>query len=159
MNDEAVKTLTGSKDAVAVKRAAVQLAQSAVPEDVEALGKFLMAPDFFERLDSAEDYKGTYAGLRLARVTQTLAENRTPAADRLLLRLTNSGPFNADVLRMQLLVRALAAIKVSPPEAITYWDNASQPGSPIAYDVVHALIVNQSPPAMALLEKKFGNPQ
>jgi hypothetical protein len=125
---------------------------------LETLGGFLTSAEFLGRLDTAADYQTTIARLRLARVMQALMDNRIPASDQLLLKLTKSDVFLAEVLRMQLLVRALAPIKPSPPQAITYWDSVSQPGSPLASDVVEALCINQSPPSMTLLEQKFTNP-
>ena len=61
-------------------------------------------------------------------------------------------------MRMILLVRSLAVVRPSPPDAVRYWDGKSAPGSPLAQDVVEALCVNQSDPALELLERKFADP-
>jgi hypothetical protein len=158
MNEQTLKTLQESKDPRALKNGAFDCASSKVPKDIEALGGFLMSADFLERLDSPQDYQTTIARLRLSRVMQALMDNRIAASDQLLLRLTKSDVFQAEVLRMQLLIRALVPIKPSPRDAIAYWDGVSQPGSPLAADVVEALCINQSSPAMTLLEQKFTNP-
>lgn len=157
MNDQAARTLEASADPQAVKQAALELARSAEAGDISALYNALASGGFYGKLDAAEDYRGTYSGLRLAVVVETLSENRAAGAEEALLRLTRSDAFNGDVLRMQILIRALVALKPSPPQAIAYWDRLSQPGSPIAYDVVEALCLNQSAPAMTLLEAKFNS--
>jgi hypothetical protein len=85
-------------------------------------------------------------------------DNTSPAAASVLLALTGSDAFLAHVLRMQLLVHALAPIRPAPAEAVRYWTSVAQPGSPLAYDVAQALCVNQSRPAMELLLAMLNNP-
>lgn len=157
MTPETLNTLKTSQDAREVKLAAAEVAGSKVPADLDALHGFLTDPAFLLRLDDAEAYKGTFSRLRLGAVLQALMDNRIAASDNVLIRLTRSDVFLAEVLRMQLLIRALVPIRPSPPPAIAFWDSMSQPQSPIAFDVVEALVANQSPPAMDLLEKKFTN--
>src|SRR5215467_9135928 len=128
MNDPAANTLKNAADPMDISQAAIDLARSRDAGDIGALAAFLNAPGSYLRLDAAEDYNGTIAGLRLSRVMQTLSENRAPAAEQTLLQLTHSGPFNGDVLRKQLLAAALAQVRPSPPPAITYWDKLSPPG-------------------------------
>jgi hypothetical protein len=155
---EAVRTLKNSRDRRELKNAAVLLAASRSPEDHRVLGKFLRTADFLGRLDSPKEYAGSYRDLRLGRIVQTLADNRCPSADEVLLSLVDSGDFQGHVLRIQLLLRALVVVRPSPLQVIAYWDRLSDPQSPIAGDVIEALCINQSPPALDLLERKFADP-
>jgi hypothetical protein len=150
--------LDTSREARDVKRAAVAFAASPVSDDHMVLGQRLASSAFLERLDLPEDYEGTFIDLRLARVIKTLMDNQEPSANQLILGLIHAGQFQAHVLRMQLEIRALAVVRPSPPPAIQYWDRLSSPVSPIAYDVIEALCVNQSAPAMQLLENKIADP-
>jgi len=155
---DAVRILSDSRDRRELKNAALLLAASRSPEDHRVLGKFLRTAGFLGRLDSPQEYAGTYRDLRLGRVVQTLADNRCPSADEVLLSLVDSGDFQGHILRIQLLLRALGAVRPSPPQVIAYWDRLSDPESPIVGDVIEALCINQSPPALDLLERKFADP-
>lgn len=157
LKEENVEILKGSEDSRELKRTAVLFAASSAAEDHEMLGSFLSSADFLNRLDAAEAYQGTYVNLRLARVMKNLMDNRLTSVDKVLLQLISSSQFQSHVLRMQLEIRALSVIRPSPEEAIQYWDRLSTPESPLAYDVIAALCMNQSEPAMALLEKKFAD--
>lgn len=150
--------MKSSVDARELKNAAVALASSASPGDHDLLGRYLSSAEFLGRLDGPEAYEGTWSGLRLAPVVQTIMDNRVPSTDRLLLGLVGSPDFQKDLLRAQLLVRALGVVRPSPPEAVRYWDRMSEPKDPLFTDVVAALCVNQSDPALALLERKFADP-
>ena len=152
------ETLRTSRDRRELKNAAVLLASSDVSADHEVLGRYLASGEFLGRLDGPEEYAGSTASLRLSRVMETLEENRRPSTDGVLLGLIGAPSFQGHVLRMILLVRALREVRPSPPEAVRYWDGKSAPGSPLAQDVVEALCVNQSDPALALLERKFSDP-
>jgi hypothetical protein len=154
----AARILKDSRDGRELKNAAISLAAGSSPEDHRLLLRYLSAADFLGRLDSPESYTRTYRDLRLGRVVQTLAENRCSSADEVLLGLIESADYQAHVLRMQLLLRALAAVRPSPPSAVAYWDRLSDPQSPIAGDVIEALVENQSEPALDLLERKFSDP-
>lgn len=131
------------------------LAASSSEKDLVILGRYLRDAHFLRRLDGPENYQGTFARLRLAKVLTTLERNHQPAVEQLLLHLIDDAVFQGHVLRMQLLIHALSAIRPSPPQAVTYWDHLSQAESPIAYDVIDALCRNQSKPALLLLEQKF----
>ncbi|MFA6147119.1 MAG: hypothetical protein WC899_02790 [bacterium] len=158
MTDRDRNVLRESHDGRELKNAAISLAAGSSPEDHRLLLRYLSAADFLGRLDSPESYTRTYRDLRLGRVVQTLAENRCSSADEVLLGLIESADYQAHVLRMQLLLRALAAVRPSPPSAVAYWDRLSDPQSPIAGDVIEALVENQSEPALDLLERKFSDP-
>jgi hypothetical protein len=153
-----VKVLEQSRDGREIKNAAIALAGSRSPQDHAVLQKYLSSEDFLRRLDSPEDYQGVYTDLRLGRVIDTLVENRIPSSDRLLVDLIRSRDFQAHVLRIQILLRALAAVRPAPPPVIAYWDRLSNPESPIQQDVIEALCANQSPAALDLLERKFADP-
>jgi hypothetical protein len=152
------ETLRTSRDRRELKNAAVLLASSDVSADHEVLGRYLASGEFLARLDGPEEYQGSTASLRLSRVMETLEENRRPSTDGVLLGLIAAPEYQGHVLRMILLVRALAVVRPSPPDAVRYWDGKSVPESPLAQDVVEALCVNQSEPALALLERKFSDP-
>ena len=113
---------------------AVALASSTSDADLNRVGTALSDPVFLARLDNPADYQGTYHQLRLSQVVRPLAENPTPRARALLVGLTTSKEFPTHLLRVQLLIRALA------------------------HDVVEAVAINQSAPALRLLEKKFSDP-
>lgn len=162
MGGEIIKTLQESKDARELKDAAIKLAKSDRNSDHQALGKFLGSSDFLGRLDSREKYQGTYTGLRLARVFKVLMDKRTlirdkTSIDKVLVALTSQSPYHDDILRIQLLVYALAVVKPSPPPAIHYWTKYSEPKSSVAFDVIQALCENQSEPAMTLLWNRLAS--
>jgi hypothetical protein len=147
-----------SHDGREIKNAAIALAASQSPEDHALLLNFLSSEDFLRKLDAPESYEGVYTDLRLGRVIDALVGNRVPSSDRVLLELIKSLGYQAHVLRIQILLRALVVVRPSPPAAIAYWDRLSNPESPILQDVIEALCENQSPPAMDLLERKFADP-
>ncbi len=155
---DASHVLETSRERRELKNAALLMASSDAPADHEVLGRYLVSGEFLARLDGPEEYQGSTASLRLSRVMETLAENRIPAADAVLLGLIAAPSFQGHVLRMILLVRSLAVVRPSPPDAVRYWDGKSAPGSPLAQDVVEALCVNQSDPVLELLERKFADP-
>jgi len=155
---EASRVLATSRDRRELKNAALLLASSDAPADHEVLGRYLASREFLGRLDGPEEYQGSTSSLRLSRVMETLEENRRPSTDGVLLGLVAAPEYQGHVLRMILLVRALREVRPSPPEAVRYWDGKSVPESPLAQDVVEALCVNQSEPALALLERKFSDP-
>ncbi len=155
---ETVKVLQTSRDARELKKAAELLASSGDPLDHEVLGRYLSSAEFLGRLDAADDYRKTYAALRLTPVMETLTENRLPSTDRVLLDLIASPDYQSERLRRVLLVRALSVVSPSPPEAVKYWEEKSRPGSPLASYVVESLCANQSDPALELLTRIFADP-
>ncbi|MGN6370189.1 MAG: hypothetical protein ACTHN5_18180 [Phycisphaerae bacterium] len=159
MQEEQRKTLLTSKVATEVKRAAVAVAKSDSAEDLGTLGDLLAKGEFLNRLDSAEEYKGPYTNLRVGQVVNTLAENRKPAAEKVLISLIDAGEYQANFQRIQILIHALASIRPSPQTVIIYWDKMSAAGSLVTFDVIEALVENESPPAMGLFEKKLADPK
>ena len=158
MHEKDLEILRTSTDGRELKRAAIAVAAGGSPEEHRLLLRKLSSGEFIGLLDPPEHYDGTWRDLRLGRVVDTLVENRCPSADDVLVGLIASPDFQAHVLRMQILLRALAVVRPSPPQAIAYWDRLSDPQSPIVGDVIEALCVNQSPSALDLLERKFADP-
>jgi hypothetical protein len=158
LTPEDVTILQTSNDPAELMCTAIAFAQSASADVHEVFARELTTAGFVDRLDSADAYAGVYADLRLSRVIRALMENRLSSVDKVLLHLLDDETFQSHVLRMQLSIRALSVIRPSPPEAIDYWDRLSSPESPIAYDVIEALTVNQSSPAMELFERKLTDP-
>lgn len=110
----------------------------------------LSNPGFLSRLDSARDYSGIYARLRLYHVLTTLGRNGKASAQTVLTNLTKREAYQNNTLRAQALIHALAAITPASREAITFWSRFSGPKNPLAADVAAALCRNQSRPALAL---------
>lgn len=157
MSEDAAATLNSSSDPRELKKAAIELAKSEEPKDHGVLVQHLAAQAFLDKLDTKDAYEGTYTGLRLARVIKTVMDNKAPSTDEVLLKLIGARGYQGHVLRMQLLVHALAVVKPSPPSAVAYWDEKSHHESPLAFDVAEALCANQSKPALELLETKFAD--
>lgn len=155
-NDETV--LRSSTDPAELMCTAIAFAASASADAHATLGRELVSAEFLARLDSSDAYAGMAANLRLSRVIDALAANRRPSVDAVLLALLASDVFQAQALRMQLAIRALAAIRPAPPAAVEYWARLANPDSPLAYDVIQALTANQSEPALTLLEQKLVDP-
>ena len=158
MADPDRNLLRDSRDGQKLKNAAISLAASSSPDDHRLLLGYLSLGDFLSRLDPLEHYQGTYRNLRLGRILQTLADNRCPSSDGVLVGLIDSADFQGHVLRKQLLLRALVVVRPSPPAAVAYWDRLSGSSSAISGDVIDALCENQSAPALELLERKFSDP-
>jgi hypothetical protein len=150
--------LQNSREAREVKRAAMALAKSQLSSDHQFLAGHLGTPSLAARLDPPEEATGSYQHLRLARVMRGLMENSNPTAQEAILRLPDTPAFNDQFRRIQILIRALTVIRPSPAQATQYWDKYSKPGSPVTYDVIEALCINQSPPALELLEQKCAEP-
>jgi hypothetical protein len=151
--------LQTSTDARSVKRAAVTLAKSQHDPDHQFLANHLGTSGLMARLDPPGTATGSYQHLRLARVIRGLMENSRSSAQQAILRLTDAPVFHDHFQRIQILIRALSEIRPSPPAAMVYWEKYGRPGSPVTYDVVEALCLNQSPPALALLETRFAAPE
>ena len=158
MTHDQESILKTSDDGRELKQVATHLATSRKAADLAGLARFLPQVDFLLRLDPGKAYEGVYTSLRLARVIGCLAENSSPSAHDVLLGLIDADGFQGNLLRIQLLIHALASIRPSPPKAISYWNRLSPPGGSLAHDVVEALVINQSPPAMELLESRLGDP-
>jgi hypothetical protein len=145
-----------SPDARAALKQAVQWAQSKNPNEQAALLNQLQAAEFLNQIDAPQDYL-RYAPrqLRLGNIFQKLMNNDSPAARQTLTALTQAPTFKDSDAREELLVRALAVVRPSPPEAIKYWDDRSTPDSIQNHFVMNAICQNGSEPALQLLEKKM----
>ena len=159
MQEEQKKILRTSKVPTEVKRAAVDVAKSDSADDLAMLGGLLASAEFLKRIDTDEDYKGAYTNLRVGQVVNTLAENRKPPAEKAVMSLMDAGDYQANFQRIQILIHALAAIQPSPASVIIYWDKMSAAGSLVTFDVIQALVENESAPAMGLFEKKLADPK
>ncbi len=135
----------------ALNTLAVMMAASSDGADQRGLGDALVDPAFLARLDTAADYQQSYHELRLSQVLQRLSANPKPEARAVLVRLTTNPTFGGHVLRLQLLIRALAHVRPAEPPFVDFWTRTSVPNHPLAYDVVEALAFNQSEPALKLL--------
>jgi hypothetical protein len=150
--------LRASTDAAELMCTAIAFAASPSAEAHATLGRELVSADFLARLDADDAYAGVYADLRLNAVLSAMMVNRRASVDAALLGLLASDVFQSQVLRMQLTIRALAVIRPAPAPAVEYWARLLNPQSPLAYDVVEALTVNQTPPALTLLEERLVDP-
>ena len=156
---EDINILNQGRDKHALMIVAMRIARSQSINDLKVLEAKLTEKDFLERLDDAEDYQGTYAGLRLAGVLGILMDNHYQYAGNIVVRLIDNAVFQAHLLRIQLLAHVLVHMRPAPTEVIGYWRKLSQPGSPLTYDVVETLCNNQSDSAMLLLESLFADPE
>ncbi len=83
-------------------------------------------------------------------------DNPKPALSHpILVALTTRNDFVAIEPRQELLIRALVAVRPSPPPAIKFWDLHSQPDATWRHVVMDALCDNGSEPAVDLFEKKL----
>jgi len=139
-----------SNDPTLLESTAIALASSDLAQAHGVLKEFLGSEAFLMRLDSDDAYTATYARLRLDNVVVSLARNPASSATRSLLSLIDIDVYNEQVLRTQVLIHALTFVTPSPEPAISFWREKSQPGSPLSYDVVEAILGNRSEPALDL---------
>lgn len=152
--------LRQSRDQRDLMKTAVDFAASDQAVDHSVLLEFLNSSSFLNRLDTEEEYLNSAPKqLHIARVVRTLMDNPAPVSKGTLLALARGGDFVSFEPRQELLVRALVAVRPSPPEAIKYWDSQSQPDSINLHLTIDALCDNGSEPAIGLLEKKLADPQ
>lgn len=156
-NPQAV--LHSSTDSDEIFRAAMTLAQAPDPDGHRALLMQLQAPGIYDRLDSKEAYGDFGMPLQLSHILTALSENHAGGAHAVLVALTQSPVYNSVNRRINLLSEACAAIRPAPPEVVRYWDNNSQPLDGYTPTTIGALVVNGSPPALALLEQKMADPR
>lgn len=150
-----IAILQNGKDRRELKKTAIKWGKGADPDAHANLRLYLDNAGFLNRLDDAAAYDGGYTGLRLASVIRVLMLSHEPSAHDVLVGLTTAKTFLRHPSRIMLLIRALAEVRPSPPEAIQFWNRYSSADSPLLYNVVEALCINQSDPAMDLLEQKF----
>lgn len=155
MNQQDIEILRDSENSLELDNLTKNLASSNDLEDMTILSHFLTNKNCLERLDKPENGATNFKSLRLAGVIYALMENPESIAHQLLLQLTHASEFRADVYRIQLLIYALSVIRPSPPEAIRFWDQYSDPQGPLVFNVIESLFINQSAPAITLLTEKF----
>jgi hypothetical protein len=134
-------------------------ARSAEPARHHNARQQLETPSVLDALDSAEDYAN--AGrfrLRVAQVTLALARNPSPTAAMAFLALTTSETFLAHDERIFSLIRTSAPIRPAPPPLADFWDRHCQAGDCFSPTTIGVLLDNGSPAAIALFERKLGDP-
>ena len=159
MNEQDIEILKTSAEPRELKKLANELAANDGREELRILLQFLDNPDFLGRLDAPEDYEMSYSSLRLASVINVLMKNPAELASLAIVRLINASNFCGHLLRIQLLINALSVVRPLPPQAVDYLNQLSVAESPLVFDVVQSLTINQSEPAMQLLEQKFAHLQ
>ncbi len=154
-----VNTLQTSKNPDELVAAALSLARGSDAEGHAALTKQFQSAEFYDRLDSNEAYGDFGSPLELNRILLALAENKSESAVKVLIGLSQSSVYLAVNRRITMLITACAGLRPAPPEIVRFWDAYSQPEKGFVPRTVSALVVNGSPPALALLEKKMGDPR
>src|SRR3954467_12797114 len=122
MNAAEQQTVAQSTDPKALVQAAQVLASSDDPLDHQALAAALYDAGFLARLDDDAAYQGRVNRLRVARVLRTLCKKLDASRSALLDGLTGAPAFLAQDLRIDLLIKACASLRPSPPTVIAFWD-------------------------------------
>jgi hypothetical protein len=159
MVDKDPAVLERSKDPQLLMKTAVEFASSEYPADHSFLPYFLGMEEFLYRLDTPDEYLAPPKQLRLARVLKALMTNPSPHAKQVLVLLTRQDGFLARDERQLLLIQALVEVRPAPADAVSFWDQNSQPDSPYLTVTAIALADNGSPNALALLERKITDPE
>ncbi len=150
--------LETSKDPKEIISTAVEFAGSDQAGDQSVVFRFLNSRDALLRVNTEQEYFASRAKLlKVARVLRTLMDSPYPASKPTLVALTKAQDFRSFELLEELLVKALAAVRPSPPEAIAYWEHHSQPESDNLHLVIEAIFANGSDPALALFERKIAD--
>ncbi len=150
---EAIETLNASREPRALKRALVKLANSSDQQAYAHLSQRLNDRAFLTRLDDEASYAGSHHRLRLASVLRALWVNEHPLAQQMLTWLTSAEGYLADTSRIMLLLRASASLRPPAEQVVAFWRRYGRADSPLLYNTVHALILNQSDAAMALFQQ------
>jgi hypothetical protein len=158
MNAAEQATLRGSTDPKALVHAAQVLATSDDPADHQSLSDALVDADFLARLDDDAAYDGRINRLRVGRVLRTLSKHLDASRSALLVRLTGDQVFLQQELRIDLLIKACAEVRPSPPEVVEFWDAHCQPEDGFCNLTIAAVIENSSPPALALFVARLLDP-
>ncbi len=146
--------LRDSKNPRELVDTARRFAMSSDPQDHQELSKHLGSPDFLDRLDPPEAYQ-VYQPHQLgaARIVKTLMGQDAALPRQTLVNLTASRGFQSYDLLIELLIRALAVDRPASGPTIAYWEGHLAPESVYADNVVRAIFVNQTRPAMDLFER------
>lgn len=152
--------LRDSKDPGELVDTARLFAASADPADQKILARHLGSTAFLDKLDPPEAYV-VYQPHQLgaARIVKTLIDRDAPPQRETLVALTASEGFNSKDPLIELLIRALAADKPASDRTIAYWEKHMHPESVYADNVVWAIFLNQSRPAMDLFERAMNDPK
>jgi len=160
MSDDKVKVLETSTDPKELMNAAIAAARSTEPSVHDLLQKHLGNKEFLGRLDSEADYKqAAKFKLRVSRVVEALGRNPAPSAQKAFVAVAGDKVFLAEDERIIALIQASAHVRPAPAELVKFWDAHCQPEDGFTPTTVSALVDNGSPPALALLEKKFADPK
>jgi hypothetical protein len=150
--------LDKSEDPKELIATACEFAASEHSTDQATLLRYLDSKAFLLRLNTDKEYVSQRPKrLRVGRVLKTLMNSPHAASKPTIVGLTRGRDFRSFALLEELLIRALAAVRPAPPEAIAYWDSHSQPQSDCLHLVIEALFANGSDPALALFEKKIAD--
>lgn len=135
-------------------------AASSDPGDQQVLEAHLGSANFLDRLDPPAAYQ-VYRPhqLRVAGILRTLMDQDAPAPRRTLVNLTAAPEFRSRDLLIALLIRALAADVPASPRTVSYWEEHLDPESVYADDVVRAIFLNRSRPALELFERVMNDPR
>jgi hypothetical protein len=152
------QTVQQSTDPKALVHAAQVLASSDDSADHQALGAALLDADFLSRLDDDAAYDGPINRLRVARVLRTLAKHLDADRSAILVQLTSDPVFLQQDLRIDLLIKACAALRPSPPEVVSFWDAHCLPDDGFSNLTIAAAVANGSQPALDLFVAKLLDP-
>jgi hypothetical protein len=135
-------------------------AASPDPADQKVVGRHLGSAAFLDKLDPPEAYQ-VYKPHQLgaARIVKTLIDADAQPQRDTIVGLTASDEFNKRDPLIELLIRSLAADKPASDKTIAYWEKHASPESVYADNVVAAIMVNQSRPAMDLFERLMNDPK
>ncbi len=159
MGDDKLKeTIQTSKDPAEVAVAAVTLARSREPADLNHLADVLKQPDFLNRLDSEADYAQPRKFLRLAAVLTELRKNGSPAARDVFVALMQSPSFVESPSRAELLLEASETLRPASPEVVAFWNRLSNPDDVYMNLLMPVLGRNGTKPAVDFYEKKIADP-
>jgi hypothetical protein len=158
MNSAEQATLRQSMDPKELVHAAQVLATSDDPADHRSLSDALVDAGFLGRLDDDAAYEGRINQLRVGRVLRTLGKHVDASRGALLVRLTGDQVFLQQELRIDLLIKACASLRPSPPEVVAFWEAHCQPDDGFANLTIAAVIENSSPPALELFVTSLLDP-
>jgi len=129
------------------------------PADQQVLLQHLGSTEFLDKLDPAAAYQVFQPHqLRAAGIVKTLMDQTTPAPRETLIGLTQSTGFQSYELLIELLIRALSVDRPATPPTIAYWEKHLAPQSVYADNVVRAIFINRSKPALQLFERVINDP-
>lgn len=118
----------------------------------------LQTEAFLAALDSPADYaEAARLRLHVDQVVEVLARNAEPSARSAFATLTSNRVYIADDDRITGLIRASVYVRPATPTLVKFWDKYSRPDDGFTHITIDALVGNGTPPAIALLERKFAD--